>query len=109
MTKTILNVDPGVCGFTCRIEGCKTKDRAAGVSILESQCEMVNKLSDGIDEVSVKDMFLPLTRNPVFAAAERARCHAACPVPSAVIKTLEIVLGLAVKKDVSFKFDETAK
>jgi len=56
------------------------------------------------------DLFLPKTRNPIFISADRACCHTACPVPVAIIKILEIVLGLAVTKDVSFRFmDKSAK
>lgn len=106
MGKTELIVDPGVCGFTCRIRGWQEQERLARVEILESQCGMINKLSASIEDIAVKDLFLPLTRNPVFVSAERAGCHTACPVPVAVVKVLEIVLGLAVPKAVSFRFPD---
>ena len=107
MSKINVLVDPGVCGFTCRIQGWQKEKRSAGFKITESQCTMVNKLTDVIDEVTIKDLFLPLTKNPVFVSAERACCHSACPIPSAVVKACEVVLGLAVAKDVSFKFERS--
>ena len=104
MHKIYLAVDPGICGFTCTIEGWRKQERVAGFKILESECEMINKLSASIDELAIKDLFLPLTRNPIFVSADRACCHTACPVPVAVVKTLEVVLGLAVAKEVSLHF-----
>jgi hypothetical protein len=104
MRKINLFVDPGACGFACRIEGWRKQDRVAGFKILDSECRMINKLSAAIDELAIKDLFLPITRNPVFITAERACCHTACPVPVAIIKTLEVVLGLAVAKEVSLRF-----
>lgn len=99
-----ISVDPGICGFTCNIEGWQKENRKAGFKIRDSQCQMINKLTADIDEVTIKDLFLPLTRNPVFVSAERACCHLACPVPSAVVKTCEVVLDLAIAKDVRFEF-----
>lgn len=106
MAKVNLFVDPGACGFTCRIEGWRKKERTAGFKITESQCQMINQFTSAIDEVTIKDLFLPLTKNPVFVSAERACCHLACPVPTAVVKTCEKVLDLAVAKDVSFQFEK---
>lgn len=108
MGKTIVAVDPGVCGFTCRIEGWKKDKRTAGFKIVGSQCEMINNMTHTIDEIAIKDLFRPITRNPIFVSAEGACCHTACPVPVAVVKTLEVVLGLAVAKNVSFLFSTEA-
>ena len=100
-----LNIDPGICGFPCQIQAWKKDGRAAGLAITGSDCKMVRRLSELLQEVSLKALFLPLTKNPVFLSAEKARCHNACPVPSAVVKALEVALDLAVQKDVAFRFD----
>lgn len=106
MSTVKLFVDPGICGFTCRIEGWQKDNRTAGFKITESQCQMINKLTARLDEVTIKDLFLPLTKNPVFLSAENACCHLACPIPSAVIKACESVMDLAIAKDVSYQFQK---
>lgn len=101
-----LNVDTGICGFPCRVKAWKTGKQAVGMEITGTDCEMVQKYSVTLDEITMKDLFLPLTRNPIFIAAEKACCHNACPVPSAVVKAAEVALGLALKKDVTVRFDD---
>ncbi len=101
MESIIANVNPGVCGFNCRIEAEPAGRRSVRIMITESECTMVQKFSKLISDISLKDLFIPLTKNPVFNAAEQAGCHLACPVPVAVVKVCEVALGLAVPKDVS--------
>ena len=102
----MIDVEPGICGFPCRIKAWKTDNRTARFEITGTDCKMVEKFSVSLDEISVKELFIPLTRNPVFISAEKACCHNACPVPSAVVKAVEVALGLALKKDVSFLFSD---
>ena len=104
MDKICINVDPGICGFPCRIKAWQKEKRVAGVKILDSQCERIQKLSTILDEITIKDLFLPLTRSPIFMSGERAGCHLACPVPVAIVKSAEAVLGLAIPKDVAIRF-----
>mgnify|MGYP005873066811 CR=1 FL=1 len=109
LKKVCIVVEPGICGFSCRIEGWQKEKQVAGLRILDSQCEMIQKLSKCVEEISMKDLFVPVTRNPIFLAAERAGCHLGCPVPVAMAKILEISLGLAVSKDVSIRFLDDCK
>ncbi len=106
-TQTVsVDVDTGICGFPCRVKAWKTGKRTAGLEITGTDCKMIQKYSITLDDITIKDLFLPLTRNPIFIAAEKACCHNACPVPSAVVKAVEVVMGLALKKDVAFRFEE---
>jgi len=95
-----VRVDPGICGFCCEIRATLQEKRVARLRIINSNCEHVQKLNAEIGEVGMKDLFLPLRRNPVIIAAEKAGCHAACPVPTALIKAAEAALGLALPKPV---------
>ena len=45
-----------------------------------------------------------ILNNPVYLAAGRHLKHAACPVPAAVLKALEVEAGLNVKKDATIVF-----
>ncbi|MCF6248864.1 MAG: hypothetical protein L3J69_16130 [Desulfobacula sp.] len=109
MDKICMEVDPGICGFSCRIEAWEKEKHIAGVGILDSQCELVQKLSACIDEITLHDLFLPITRNPIFISAERSGCHLACPVPVAVVKSTEVALGLAISKDAAIRFNSDCK
>ena len=97
-----VSVDPGVCGFSCSIEAWKD---GAGVDFrIQSECGQIQRLAEHLGPVGVKDLFAPLTRSPFFLGAQEAKCHLACPIPSALVKTAEVVLGLALPREVRVKF-----
>jgi hypothetical protein len=58
--------------------------------------------------MSLKELFMPLTRNPVYIAAEKSGCHPSCAIPAAVIKAVEVALGMALPKEVRIKFTNEA-
>ena len=99
-----LNVKPGICGFDCIVKAENSDKMVTKVEISESDCKMIQKLSSNLGDISMQDLFAPLTKNPIFIAAEQAGCHLACPVPVAIVKACEVTLGLAIKKDVTILF-----
>lgn len=109
MENQMIQVNPGICGFICRIESRQTDKRTVDISITGSECTMIKTFSDLLPPISLKDLFVPLTRNPIIITADRAGCHPACPVPVAVIKSAETALGLALPKDVSIIFSTPEK
>jgi hypothetical protein len=72
------------------------------VAIVGSQCQQIQKLSGGVTSLSLKEIFTPLTRNPVYTSAEQSGCHASCTIPSAIIKAAEVALEMALPRDVQF-------
>ena len=48
---------------------------------------------------------MPLTKNPVYQAAQASGCHASCAIPCAVIKAVEVAMGMAVARQVRFSFE----
>lgn len=107
--KTIrISVEPGICGFSCQVDARRQDKYSAHIEITGSQCELIRKLSENIKEVTVQDLFVPHTRNPVFKAAEQAGCHLTCTVPVAVLKAAEVALELALPRParISFVQDE---
>jgi len=99
-----MRVDPGVCGFTCRIAARKGPKKTVKIDIIASECRQVQKVSETLTELSLKDIFLPLSRNPVYLAAERSGCHPSCAIPMAVMKAAEAALGMALPRDVQIHF-----
>ena len=104
MTRVI--VDPGACGLICKVEVEKV-DKYNVTIRLESKCKQIQKLAN---EVKVMDFLeicrVPFGQNPLSQYAARYKCHPSCPIPCGIIKAVEGELGMAVKKDVSFTYEE---
>lgn len=102
MTK--VNVKPGSCGFSVSVTAEKGPGKAISVSI-ETDCEMVRKMAA---DIKTLDRFVALagfTTNPVYHAAAKHLKHVACPVPSAILKAIEVEAGLNVAKDATIVFE----
>ncbi|MHB8836345.1 MAG: DUF6951 family protein [Candidatus Methylomirabilia bacterium] len=103
MTKVV--VKAGACGFTSVIRAEKGPERMVDITV-ESGCAMVQKMAVEIARLGRRDALTGLLNNPVYLAAGRYLKHAACPVPSAVLKALEVEAGLNVKKDATIVFEK---
>ncbi len=101
MTRLIVN--SGACGYVVTI----TTEKGAGGKIalsLETDCKMVKKMLEDIAMLDRMAVFAGLLNNPVYRSAAKHLKHPACPVPSAILKALEVEAGLNVSKDVSIIF-----
>ena len=101
MTKVV--VTAGACGFTSVIRAEKAPQRSVDITV-ESGCAMVQKMAAEIARLGRHDALVGILNNPVYLAAGRHLKHAACPVPAAVLKALEVEAGLNVKKDATIVF-----
>ena len=72
--------------------------------ISNSECEQIKRLAATLQEMDWKDLFVPLTRNPVYVNAEKSGCHPSCVMPAAMLKAAEAAMGMAIPKDVNFRF-----
>ncbi len=91
-------VQAGACGFMTTIVVETTKDGNMAVT-LETKCEMVQKMCG---DIALLNRFAPLTgflNNPVYLSAAKHLKHAACPVPSGILKAVEVEAGLNIAKD----------
>jgi hypothetical protein len=100
-----LKVNPGVCGFNCTIDIHHVEKRVVRVVINGSECKQIQRLSAAIDQFTLKELFTPLTRNPVYKAAEKSGCHSSCVIPAAILKAVEAAMGMAIAKDVALVFN----
>ena len=103
--KTCVSVNPGICGFTCRIETRKIDKNIVSVKISESECKQIKQLCGLLNKIALRELFMPITRNPVYMAAERSGCHPSCPIPAAVLKAVEVSMEMALPRDVSIRFE----
>ena len=98
-------VNSGACGYSVTITAKKSKDNTIVVA-LDTECVMVKKM---LEDIAVLDRFAPLTgfqNNPVYRSAAKHLKHVACPVPSGILKALEVEAGLNVMKDATIVFDK---
>jgi hypothetical protein len=100
MTKVI--VHSGVCGFAVTIRAEMDKDKKIHIT-LDTECEMVRKMSGDVETLGMRDAFTGLLSNPVYRAAASYLTHAACPAPSGILKALEVEAGLCLPRNVSME------
>jgi hypothetical protein len=101
-TKVIIN--PGACGFTATVVVKKKEEDDKFSVTITTECPMGSKLGTEIAELAMGDVFKSFLNNPVYRKAAACLKHAACPVPSGILKALEVEAGLNVKKEVSITF-----
>jgi hypothetical protein len=104
MTKVV--VDAGICGFKAKFEVDKLSNRRVSVA-LSSECEMISRLAEKIKELDWQDTLKARDDSALFRAVLQYVKHIACPVPVAIIKAIEVEVGLALPKDVTIHFDAT--
>lgn len=94
-----VTVQAGICGFTAVIVTQANDDYDVKLNIT-SDCKRVAALAETLTQVSaLSEISQPVTRTATYQAASGAKLHAACPVPSAIIKAIEVAAGLALPKD----------
>ncbi len=99
-----VKVEPGICGLTCVIEVRKKGRYAVSLHAVESDCRQVRRLFQNLHEMNMRDLFAPVSRNPVFLSAQQAGCHPSCPVPVAVLKGVEVAMGMALPRNATIRF-----
>jgi hypothetical protein len=99
-----VDVDPGICGFPCAIRARREGKREVKLDVW-SECDHIQRLASLLEVVSLKGLFSPLSRNPIFVSAEKARCHASCVIPVAMAKAAEVALEMALPRDVRITFE----
>jgi hypothetical protein len=104
-----VTVDSGICGFTCCIKAWKIEKRAVGLEISESECQQIRQYSELLQKLTLREVFAPVTANPVYLAAEQSGCHPSCPIPAAVLKGAEVALEMALPRDAYIRFEPCKK
>jgi hypothetical protein len=101
-------VDAGVCGHTATIRATRTAGYAVRVEV-ETDCPHVAKIAPQAMEVdALREIGLRGGLPPLLEAAYSCCAHAACPVPSALVKTVEVAAGLALPDDVTMRISKEA-
>ena len=98
----------GNCGFNTTVE-TKMNGRSCTVQI-HSQCDAIQRMADELTEVNPYEEISFKRKMPRTHEMGVKYCtHAACPVPSGIIKAIEVEAGLALPTDVTIKLIKTPK
>jgi hypothetical protein len=101
---TKLVVDAGICGKTTTIDVVGLPGHKVKVSIT-SDCEGVSKMSEELKELDWMSLWEQEGDGySAYQAASQCTQHFMCPVPVAVLKAIEVEVGLALPKDVTLSF-----
>jgi len=100
MGKSAVNVMSGICGMRTTIRA-SSEDMIGPVKLeMESECPHIQKLAAELTEVKAFEEIGFRGDGPkTLSLAARYCQHAACPVPSSIIKAIEVAAGLALPKD----------
>lgn len=99
-----VEINAGICGFKTEIEA--TTEDMQNVKInIKSDCENFTKFSEEIKEVDAFHEIEPQDKEGKILNLWPKYLHcSACPVPSGIIKAVEVTAGLALPKDAEIKF-----
>jgi hypothetical protein len=105
--KARAEISSGICGYSTTVEA-RMNGKVCELRI-ESGCASVERLAQDLHQV---DPYQELTFRgdaPETLRLASEHCsHAACPVPTGIIKAVEIVAGLAIPKDVRIRLTKDA-
>lgn len=95
-----VNVNPGICGLKSTIKA-ESADMMNATVTIESDCPAVMQLAGKISNVdAMKEIFAPFGTSAVFTESNGTLTHAACPVPTGILKAVEASCSLALPADV---------
>ena len=102
MPKGHAEIFAGNCGFSTQVEA-EMQGKVCQLHIT-SECAAITRLAENLTEVSPYNEISFRRSMPQTYEKGIEYCnHAACPVPSGIIKAVEIAAGLALPTDVTIK------
>jgi hypothetical protein len=99
-------INSGVCGYHTTVKAQADRNYIVALQI-ESQCEAIQKLAENLTEVNALNE-ISFQGNPPETLQKGAEfcTHAACPVPSGILKAVEVAAGLALPANVSIELEK---
>jgi len=95
-------IESGICGF-CTTVTTTSEGRTVRVEF-ETSCGYVEQPAEALTEVDPYKEISYRGEGPVtMKLAAEHLVHPACPVPSGIIKAIEVEAGLALPKDASIR------
>jgi hypothetical protein len=98
-----VKVNPGVCGLNTSIK-VDSEDMQTAIIEICTDCPNIKPMEQELKEVDGYEVcFSKPGDSKVYELAKKYCRHAACPVPIAIIKGVEVACGLVLPKDVEIK------
>ena len=93
-------IDPGICGFVANVTAKMEGDMCS--LEIACDCEPVQKMAKELAQVDPMVEIGFHRDGPLTLRMFAKHCpHPACPVPSGILKAVEVAAGLALPKDAS--------
>lgn len=104
MVKVI--VEPGVCGFKTEISVSSEDMQYASVKI-NTGCPNFKGINDELKEIDAyRVCFSKMGESDIYDIVKKYCPHAACPIPTGIIKGIEVACNLALPKDVHMSIEK---
>ncbi|MBT3320001.1 MAG: hypothetical protein HN948_10425 [Clostridia bacterium] len=101
-----INVQPGICGLVSDIEVTSDDGMTAQINV-ETQCPHIKTMAEQVPSVDGYTECFTKYGDGAIALAAKAHCqHGACPVPTAILKGVEVACSLALPKDVTISIEK---
>jgi hypothetical protein len=108
---TRVEVYAGVCGHSALIDVTKVDDAHVQV-VITSACDQITAMNPDLTRIQWKgrghEVFKRMTESAVYQSAVKHIRHTACPIPTAILKAIEVEVGIALPKDVTITFSSPA-
>lgn len=100
----MVNVMSGICGMITEIRATSGDPLKKVHLEINTRCEGIQKLAEELKEVDPMEEISFRGDGPRTLRMAAKHCkHTACPVPSGIIKAIEVASGLALPKDASIE------
>jgi hypothetical protein len=100
-----LRVEAGACGFTAILQVEEIEGHTLRV-VITSDCEQLSAMNPDLASLQWRQgVFCRMDESLIYHIASRRISHTACPIPSAILKAIEVEVGLAPPKNVIMEFD----
>lgn len=110
--KTTVAVNAGICGFKTKIE-VEGDDEQNVTFRFDSECPKAGKFGEALMALGPVDGYSEIGNGSEGVVLTTARANikgscAACAVPIAAFKAMQVAAGLALPKEVTLQFDAGA-
>jgi hypothetical protein len=96
----IVNVMSGICGMITEIRASSGEKLGKVRLDINSRCEAIQKIAQELKTVNPMEEINFKGKGPRTLRIAAKHCkHTSCPVPSGIIKAIEVASGLALPKD----------
>ena len=103
----IVNVMSGICGMITEIRASSGETQGKVRLDINSRCEGIQRLAQELKIVNPMEEISFKGQGPRTLRMAAKHCkHTSCPVPSGIIKAIEIASGLALPKNASIQVSQ---